>query len=63
MEKNELIITTAKEIYIQLGFRVDTLTQTNEEILKSFDSNFKAIVKTISESFNEVIPKITGHTA
>ena len=50
MERHELIITTAKEIFLKFG--VMNLHQS--DALSTFDKDFKAIVKTISESFKTI---------
>ena len=53
MDKYELIITTAKEIYLKYApYSIGDLY--DEGKLKKLDQGVKAIVKTISEAYNSI---------
>jgi hypothetical protein len=53
MEKNELVITTAKEIFIKFG---QGFFGTNNPYpsVSDFDERFKAVVKSVSEAFDTI---------
>jgi len=53
MEKNELVITTAKEIFVKFG---QGFFGTNNPYpsVGDFDEKFKAVVKSVSEAFDSI---------
>lgn len=54
MEKHELIVLTAKEMFLK---DLIPITRMNlQSTLKDFDEGFKAIVKTISEAYESITP-------
>jgi hypothetical protein len=54
MEKKELIITTAKDIFLKFGSSFFGGMPSERTTPKDFDDKFKAIVKSISEAYENI---------